>query len=112
MKYANITERLSSLGSEKWAVHIEGRHRAARGEKTIFLSIGEPDLPPPEAVLEVARKNIRQGRLRYAGGQGEAVVLEALARFYTRQTGRTISPMQFMFCRAHKRHWHSPSSPF
>jgi arginine:pyruvate transaminase len=97
MKYADITGRLSSLGSEKWAVHIEGRHRAARGEKVIFLSIGEPDLAPPEAVLEVARKNIRHGRLRYAGGQGEPVVLDALSRFYTRQTGRSISPMQFLF---------------
>jgi arginine:pyruvate transaminase len=97
MKFASISERLSKLGSEKWAVHIEGRQRAARGEKVIFLSIGEPDLPPPEAVLETARKNIRHGRLRYAGGQGEAVVLEALARFYTKQTGRPISPMQFMF---------------
>jgi arginine:pyruvate transaminase len=97
MKYANITDRLASLGSEKWAVHIEGRQRAARGEKVIFLSIGEPDLPPPEAVLDVARKNIRHGRLRYAGGQGEPVVLDALSRFYTRQTGRPISPMQFLF---------------
>jgi arginine:pyruvate transaminase len=97
MKYADITERLASLGSEKWAVHIEGRQLAAKGQKVIFLSIGEPDLPPPEAVLDVARKNIRHGRLRYAGGQGEAVVLEALSRFYTKQTGRPISPMQFMF---------------
>jgi arginine:pyruvate transaminase len=97
MKYADITDRLSSLGSEKWLVHIEGRELAAQGKKVIFLSIGEPDLPPPEPVLEVARKNIRHGRLRYAGGQGEPVVLEALSRFYMRQTGRPISPMQFMF---------------
>ena len=97
MKYASISERLSKLGGEKWAVHFEGRQRAARGEKVIFLSIGEPDMPPPEAVLEVARKNIRQGRLRYAGGQGEPVVLDALSRFYTRQTGRPIGPMQFLF---------------
>ncbi len=97
MRYASISERLSKLGSEKWAVHFEGRQRAARGEKVIFLSIGEPDLPPPEAVLETARKNIRPGRLRYSGGRGEDVLLEALAKFYSKRTGRTICPMQFLF---------------
>ena len=32
MRYAKITERLEGLGSDKWAVHIEGKHREAAGE--------------------------------------------------------------------------------
>ena len=97
MRFANITERLSGLGSEKWAVHIEGKRRAARGEPMIFLSIGEPDAPPPTAILDVAEKQMRAGRLRYAEGRGEANARRALARVYTRQTGRAIHENQFIY---------------
>jgi arginine:pyruvate transaminase len=97
MKYASVAERLSGLGSDKWAVHIAGKRRAAAGQPVIFLSIGEPDLPPPAAVLDMANSQMRAGRLRYSPGLGEANLLAALARHYTKQTGRTILPDQFMF---------------
>lgn len=97
MKYASIATRLSSLGSAKWAVHIEGRQRAAKGEKLIFLSIGEPDLPPPAAILDVAERQMRAGRTRYSAGRGEQIVLDALSRHYTKQMGRSIGADQFLF---------------
>ena len=97
MRFANITGRLSGLGSEKWAVHIEGKHRAALGEDLIFLSIGEPDLPPPVAILDVAERQMRAGRTRYAAGRGEPDLLRALSRIYTGRSGRRISSEQFIF---------------
>jgi arginine:pyruvate transaminase len=97
MKFAKVTARLGGLGSEKWAVHIEGKRRAALGDNLIFLSIGEPDLPPPAAILEEASRQMQAGRLRYAEGRGEASARRALARFYTRQTGRSIDEMQFIY---------------
>ena len=97
MKFAKVTERLNGLGSEKWAVHIEGKRRAGLGEPMIFLSIGEPDAPPPVAILDEANRQMRAGRLRYAEGRGEANTRRALARLYTRQTGRTIGDDQFIF---------------
>ncbi len=97
MKYASIATRLADLGSAKWAVHIDGKRRAAKGEKMIFLSIGEPDLPPPKAILDVAARAMHDGRLRYSPGRGELVMLEALSRYYTRQMGRDISKDQFLF---------------
>lgn len=97
MKYAKITERLSGLGSEKWAVHIEGKRRAAAGEPMIFLSIGEPDAPPPTAIMDVANRQMRAGRTRYSNGRGEPEVLEALSAHYSRRTGRNIATDQFLF---------------
>lgn len=97
MHFAKITERLSGLGSDKWAVHFEGRRRASLGEPIIMLSIGEPDAPPPAAILDVAERQMRAGRTRYSNGRGEPSVLNALARVYTLRTGRTISPAQFLF---------------
>lgn len=96
MRFARIAARLSGLGSEKWAVHIEGRRRAAAGEPMIFLSIGEPDAPPPSAILDEASRQMRAGRLRYADGRGEASARRALAAHYSRQTGRRIGEDQFI----------------
>ena len=64
MKLAAITQRLSGLGSDKWAVHIEGKRRAAAGENLIFLSIGEPDAPPWEPP---SSDPLRYGAARAAG---------------------------------------------
>lgn len=97
MKFAKVTARLGGLGSEKWAVHIEGRRRAALGEPLIFLSIGEPDAPPPAAILDEASRQMHAGRLRYADGRGEENVRRALARLYTRQTGRAIDETHFIY---------------
>ena len=97
MRFAKITERVAGLGSDKWAVHFEGKQRLAAGEKMIFLSIGEPDLPPASAILDVAATRMKQGRTRYSGGNGEAPLLDALSQHYTKQTGRPIAPNQFLF---------------
>jgi arginine:pyruvate transaminase len=97
MKLASIATRLATLGSEKWSIHIEGKRRRAAGDKLIFLSIGEPDLPPPQTLLNEARDNIRPGRLGYSPGNGEPALRESLARFYSRQTGRRIHPQQFLY---------------
>ena len=97
MKFSSITGRLTGLGSEKWAVHIDGKQRAQRGENLIFLSIGEPDLPPPAAIIDVAHRQMRAGRTRYSSGRGEPDLLRALARVYSERTGRTISTNQFLF---------------
>lgn len=97
MRYAKITERLQGLGSEKWAVHIEGKEREAKGEKLIFLSIGEPDAAVPEAIMDVAERQMRGGRTRYSNGRGEPQVLRALSAMYSKRTGRHVAPSQFLF---------------
>jgi arginine:pyruvate transaminase len=97
MKFAKITERLSGLGSEKWQVHVEGRRRAAHGESLIFLSIGEPDALPPAAVMDKTEEAMRAGRTRYAHGQGEPGLREALSTLYSKRTGRSVSPDQFIY---------------
>ncbi|MGE0238952.1 MAG: pyridoxal phosphate-dependent aminotransferase [Parvibaculaceae bacterium] len=97
MRYAKITERLEGLGSEKWAVHVEGKDREARGEKLIFLSIGEPDAAVPKAIMDVADRQMRAGRTRYSNGRGEPEILRALSNLYSRRTGRHVSPSQFLF---------------
>lgn len=96
MRYAEITERLAHLGGAKWEVHIAARTRAAEGRDILFLSIGEPDLPPPPTVIDAAKSAMDAARLGYSNGRGEAPLLEALAQRYSRRTGRQITTRQFV----------------
>jgi len=97
MKFSSVTDRLQGLGSEKWAVHIEGKKRLARGEDLIFLSIGEPDFAPPQAVMDVVTRQMRAGRTRYSDGRGEPETLQAIADYYTRRSGHRVAPSQCCF---------------
>lgn len=96
-RFAAISDRLSGLGAAKWAVHVEGLQRAANGQKVTFLSIGEPDLPPPASVLDQAVASMRGGRLKYAAGQGEQVALDAIAAHLSRRSGHEVSPDQIVY---------------
>ena len=96
-RFAPISDRLSGLGAAKWAVHVEGLTRAAAGTSVTFLSIGEPDLPPPASVLDQAVSSMRGGRLKYAAGQGEQVALNAIAAHLSRRSGQEVSPDQIVY---------------
>lgn len=96
MKYASISDRLSGLGGDKWAIHLEGRARARAGAELIFLSIGEPDLPPPAAVLDAAVAAMRGGRTKYTVPQGEPDTLAAIARHLSRRAGHEVVPGQIV----------------
>ena len=95
-KTASITERLAALGSEKWAVHFDARKRKALGEHIIELTIGEPDIPTPTHLLDVASDAMHAGRTRYSGGKGELTLREALAQKYAKRSGRAIHADQVL----------------
>ena len=97
MRYARITDRLQGLGSDKWAVHIEGKRRQASGRDMIMLSIGEPDFHPPASLVGMIDERIRAGRTRYSNGRGEPEVLEAIAAHYAKRSGHEVAPDQVTF---------------
>jgi arginine:pyruvate transaminase len=94
MRFAPIVDRLSTLGGAKWAVHARAKEMIAQGRDVIKLSIGEPDVPPADALLEAAKAGIDAGRLGYSNGRGEPNLLAALADRYSKRTHRTIAPSQ------------------
>lgn len=89
---ASITGRLTDLGAARWALHFETRRRIAAGENIIELTIGEPDIPVNEALIDVAEKAMRAGRTRYSNGRGEPAMAQAIAQKYATRTGRAITP--------------------
>lgn len=96
MRYARITERLSSQGSHKWAVHMRAREMKAAGEEIIELTIGEPDIPTPADMIDEAARSMRAGRTRYTGGRGEPSILAALSDKYSKRSGREITQNQIL----------------
>ena len=79
MKYAAITERLAHLGGAKWEVHARAKALQAAGKPVIQLTIGEPDVATPPALIAEAQRAMDAGRLGYSNGRGEPALLEALA---------------------------------
>lgn len=104
MRYAALSDRLNALGGNKWAVHIAGRQRAAAGDDLIFLSIGEPDLAPPPAVVERAIASLRSGRTRYSPAQGEPGELAAIADHLTRRSGGLVTSPDQVVATAGSQH--------
>lgn len=96
MKFASITDRLSGLGGAKWAVHSRARALKAAGHDIVELTIGEPDVPPRDTLLDDAASAMKAGRMGYSDGRGEPGLRAALARRYSASTGRDITPDQVM----------------
>ena len=92
MKYAAITERLAGLGGAKWEVHARAKTLQAKGAPVIQLTIGEPDVATPPALIAEAKRAMDAGRLGYSNGRGEPALLAALAKRYSKRTGRSIGP--------------------
>jgi len=91
VRFASLTDRLAGLGADKWVVHQEARQRVKAGADIIELTIGEPDTPAPQAVIDAAIAGLHARRTRYTGGRGENSVVEAIAVKYARRTGRAIT---------------------
>lgn len=96
MKYAAITDRLVGLGGAKWKLHLRAKELVASGADIILMTIGEPDVPTPDILMDTAVRAMRNGRTNYSDGRGEANLRDALAVKYTASTGRSIHADQVL----------------
>lgn len=96
MQYADVTTRLAGLGSDKWVLSAAANARIRAGEAIINLTIGEPDVPTPAALIDSAITAMNAGRTGYSNGRGEPSLLNALSGKYSTLTGRTIGTDRFL----------------
>ncbi|MBE1283345.1 MAG: aminotransferase class I/II-fold pyridoxal phosphate-dependent enzyme [Rhodobacteraceae bacterium] len=96
MKTAEITNRLAGLGGAKWDVHFRGRELSEQGRDIIELTIGEPDVPTPDEMIQSSIKALDTGRTGYSNGRGEMGLRQALAAFYSERRGRPFTPNQVL----------------
>ena len=96
MHYAAVTTRLAGLGSDKWVLSAAATARRRAGQEVINLTIGEPDVPTPDSLIETATAAMVEGRTGYSNGRGEPDLLDALSRRYAGLTGRPIGTDRFL----------------
>ena len=96
MKITAMTQRLAGLGGMKWEIHLKAKELINQGRDIISLTIGEPDVPTPDALMEIAIQSMLRGRTGYSDGRGEKGLRLALAERASRRTGQNISADQVM----------------
>ncbi|WP_170410309.1 pyridoxal phosphate-dependent aminotransferase [Ruegeria atlantica] len=96
MKTTSVTERLAGLGGAKWGVHLKARDLIKAGADIVEMTIGEPDVPVPDALVEATVASLRAQRTGYSNGRGEAGLLDALAARYSASRGRVFEPGNFL----------------
>ncbi len=96
MRYTAITQRLKGLGGDKWDLHFKAEELAEQGHDVLRLTIGEPDIATPDALIERAHEAMQRGRTGYSNGRGEPGLRNALAARYSAKAGREITEDQIM----------------
>ncbi|MFA6305579.1 MAG: pyridoxal phosphate-dependent aminotransferase [Candidatus Gracilibacteria bacterium] len=90
MKYS---KRLASLGTEDAfsiiavAKKFEKENLTPKGEKLIFMQIGEPAFDTPENIKQAGIKAIQDNKTHYGPPSGLPELREAVAKYSTKQTG-------------------------
>ncbi|MEX0738556.1 MAG: aminotransferase class I/II-fold pyridoxal phosphate-dependent enzyme [Pseudohongiella sp.] len=69
---------------------------AAEMDDVIHLSIGQPDLPVPDHIINAAIEAMQRGQTGYTMDAGLPELLESLAIYYGERNGRTLTPDNIM----------------
>ncbi len=88
MKFSPFVKRISGEGADAWRTHYEASAAQERGEDVVILSVGDPDLETPQAVVTTAIERIRAGDTHYCPAPGRRQVREAIAAFHAKRTGQ------------------------
>ena len=91
MKFSPLIERIRGEGSDAWRTHYEAAAARERGEEVIILSIGDPDINAPQAVIERAVEKLRSGDTHYTPAAGRLALREAIAKAHARRTGQEVT---------------------
>ncbi len=91
MKCANRLLKLPPYPFARWATHVDAARR--KGLDVIRLDIGNPDMPPPDEVVEALCQSARQSSHHgYPGYRGLPTLREAVATYYHRRFGVELDP--------------------
>jgi aspartate/methionine/tyrosine aminotransferase len=90
VKFSTLVDRISGDGAAAWLTHYQAVAARERGEDVIILSVGDPDLETPAAVIERAIGQLRAGDTHYVAAAGRAALRAAIARAHAARSGQTV----------------------
>ena len=88
MKFSRASERLAVDNSVHWGVHETACSLKDAGEDIILFSIGDPDLPTLDFIVEHAVASLKAGRTHYSPGAGETSLRQAIADIESGASGK------------------------
>ncbi len=88
---ADRLEKMPEYPFARWGERVNAAR--ARGIDVIRLDIGNPDLPPPDAVIDALCSSARRPNHHgYPGYRGIPALREGIADYYERRFGVTLDP--------------------
>lgn len=87
MKYADRVARFGGDGADAWELHYEALQAQESDAEVIVLSVGDPDLDTPSAVVESAVTALRAGDTHYTPCIGRDELRRAVAAEIKTQGG-------------------------
>jgi arginine:pyruvate transaminase len=97
MKFSSLVERISGEGADAWKIHYQARKALERGEDVILLSVGDPDLDTPAAVVERAVGALRSGDTHYTPAIGREALRAAIAAEHRARSGQGVDASNVAF---------------
>jgi len=90
-RFASMAERVAPDGTDPWVLHWEARQAAAAGKDVIVLSVGDPDIETPPAVVDSAIRAMRAGDTHYTETAGRPALRAAVAARHIARTGQAVT---------------------
>lgn len=86
------------------AIDAEVKALKAAGQEVISFGVGEPDLPPPDHVIQAAARACSDlSNHRYSPAAGKAALRAAVAERVSRTSGRPTEPAEVVICNGGKQ---------
>lgn len=90
-RFAGLVERVAAAETGARALFDEARRRRAAGDDVIMLTIGDPDQPPPAALIDATIAALRNHRTGYSPTLGLPALREAIAARQAERSGQRCS---------------------
>jgi arginine:pyruvate transaminase len=87
MQFSPMVGRIAGKGARAWSIHFDALRQRAAGRDVIFLTVGDPDQPPPEPVIAATVAALRAGKTGYSPVIGSPELRAAIAARAERRTG-------------------------
>jgi octopine/nopaline transport system ATP-binding protein len=91
MHFSALVDRIRGDGADAWITHYDAVAAHDRGEDVIVLSIGDPSIDTPTAVVDRAVERLRAGDTHYTPAPGRHALREAIARAHAARTQQTVT---------------------
>jgi octopine/nopaline transport system ATP-binding protein len=91
MQFSALVGRICGDGADAWVTHYEAVVARDRGEDVIVLSVGDPLIDTPAAVVDRAVERLRAGDTHYTPAPGRPALREAIACTHAARTGQAVT---------------------